>query len=399
MKNILIICSTLNAGGAAKIVSNLTRHLPEEWGIDILLNSDENIEFSYRGKIISLDIPEPKSRISFLYQGEVFLKRWTVILKLKRQKHYKACISFMDSANIVNILTGSRYCNVIINIVNNMSAQGKNIPVYRWVVCPLIRMFYNRADKIVAVSEEVKKDIVSNFGVNPQKVTSILCSIDIEDIDNQIKCDVTEFEKIWFSKEKTVITAGRMEKQKGQWHLIRAFSRVLEQIPDAKLVIFGNGSLEGYLKKLVRDYHMESSVLFYGFNKNLDKYISRSAVFVFPSLYEGLSMTILEALACSVPCIATDCSSGTKEQLAPGYMGGIVGYYKAEYGIIVEKSSEEMPDASVALDCSEQGMADAIVELLKSEDIRRYYANKARERSKVYDAERIGEQWLEIIEK
>lgn len=54
MKNILIICSTLNAGGAAKIVSNLTRHLPEEWGIDILLNSDENIEFSYRGKIISL---------------------------------------------------------------------------------------------------------------------------------------------------------------------------------------------------------------------------------------------------------------------------------------------------------------------------------------------------------
>ena len=398
MKKVLIICSTLNAGGAAKIVSNFTRHLPDEWSIDILLNSDKNIEFPYKGEIISLGIKEPKRLTSFNYHGKVFLKSWKKIRKLKRQNQYKACISFMDSANIVNIFTGNRHCKVIINIVNNMSGQKKNLPVYRWIVCPLIKIFYNRADKIIAVSEEVREDIISNFGINAQKVTTILCSVDIKDIDERVKYDITEKEN-WFLKERTVITAGRIEKQKGQWHLIRAFSKVLEYIPDAKLVIFGEGSLEGYLKKLVQDYQMESNVLFGGFNSNLDKYISRSALFVFPSLYEGLSVTILEAMACSVPCVATDCSSGAREQLAPGYEGEIIDYYKAEYGIIVERSSERMPDASVELDRSERGMAEAVIELLKSEDMRKHYADKARERSGVYSVEEVSKHWIGVIEE
>ena len=65
----------------------------------------------------------------------------------------------------------------------------------------------------------------------------------------------------------------------------------------------------------------------------------------------------------------------------------------------MEQCSKEMYDASVPLDSSEIGMADAIIELLRSDELRFYYAKKAKERSRIYDVERICQQWIELIEK
>ena len=127
-------------------------------------------------------------------------------------------------------------------------------------------------------------------------------------------------------------------------------------------------------------------------------YISKSAVFAFPSLYEGLSVALLEALACALPCIAADGASGAREQLAPDYTGVIRGYYKGEYGILVEESSEEMPDVKKPLDRCENGLAEAMIEVLTSESLRRHYGEKARERSQVYDVELISRQWVEAGE-
>lgn len=129
MKKILVVCSTLDGGGVAKIISNLTTHLPDEWKVDLLLNNDEHVEFPYKGNIISLNIPEPKSRTSCRYQGQVFFKRFKKILQLKKKGNYDVCISFMDSANVVNILTGNTHCEIIITIMNNMSAQDTHEPL------------------------------------------------------------------------------------------------------------------------------------------------------------------------------------------------------------------------------------------------------------------------------
>ena len=78
-KKVLFIVSSLNFGGAQKVISNITTSLPEEYEIDILLNSDKAIEYPYRGKIYSLDVDEPKDREGIFYQFKILIKRLKII--------------------------------------------------------------------------------------------------------------------------------------------------------------------------------------------------------------------------------------------------------------------------------------------------------------------------------
>ena len=90
MKKILIVSSSLDTGGAQKMISNITTALPDGWEADILLNTAKNIQFAYRGNVISLDILEPKSRTSLWYQTKVLIKRLFKLYQLKKQNNYQA---------------------------------------------------------------------------------------------------------------------------------------------------------------------------------------------------------------------------------------------------------------------------------------------------------------------
>ena len=214
MKGLFII-SSLDTGGAQKLFSNVLTHLPDDWDIDILLNTDKDIRFPYKGKIICLGIKEPKDRNGLLYQCKVFFKRLFILYKLRKNTNYNFVISAMDSANVVNILTGSLHGSTIITVLNNMSAS-KERNYNKYIVIPLMKLLYNKADRIVALSQDVKDDIVRNFGIIADIVDVIYCSIDLRYLDQVRKESLTEEEGKDFSKDRTIITAGRMDDQKGQ---------------------------------------------------------------------------------------------------------------------------------------------------------------------------------------
>lgn len=390
---VAILISSMDGGGAAKIVSNISTRLPEDWDIDIILNNADKLEFPYKGRIISLDMNVPLDKDSILYQFKVFWKRIRLLKKLKKERRYDCCISYMDSANLVNILTSNGTCKTVINVVNNMSASAKYNWKFRLIVNPVIKRFYNKADLIFALSMDVKNDLVDNYGIINSKIKVSYCSIVLEEIDKLIRENKGMIDD-WFDINNTVITAGRLNKQKGQWHLIRAFSRVCQVLPNAKLCIFGFGELEEYLKKLVVDYKMENNVKMFGFSNMLDAYIANSALFVFPSLYEGFGTALQEALGCQVACLATDYQTGGREQLSPEYTGKITGIYKGKYGILIPNCSENMLDAIEPLEKEEIILADAIIELLSDKKLREDYAKRARIRSSEYDINRIVELWV-----
>ena len=112
-----------------------------------------------------------------------------------------------------------------------------------------------------------------------------------------------------------VINIGRLTYQKAQVHLIRAFKRVVNEIPSSKLVILGQGELKKELDNEIINCNLQNNVFMLGFQENPYIYLKKSSVFVLSSLYEGMSNALLEAMYCVLPIIATDCKTGTKKIL------------------------------------------------------------------------------------
>lgn len=99
---------------------------------------------------------------------------------------------------------------------------------------------------------------------------------------------------------------GRMEPVKNHAFLIDILVQIKKTQPDAVLLLVGNGSLRSELEKKVEQHHLQDSVIFAGIQKNVNEFLQAFDVMVFPSLFEGLPVTLVEAQAAGVPCYISD---------------------------------------------------------------------------------------------
>ena len=111
-------------------------------------------------------------------------------------------------------------------------------------------------------------------------------------------------------RKKRIVSVARLEPQKNHRLLIEAFAEFLKDFPEYELHIFGIGELEEDLKAQVRELQLEDKIIFRGFSANVREEIIDSAMFVLSSDYEGISNSMIEALAMGVPVISTDCPVG-----------------------------------------------------------------------------------------
>lgn len=400
-KHVLFVIPYLANGGAQRALSNITLHFPEEWDIDILVNSDRYMSYPYRGNIISLEINEKPKTSSVLFQFKVFVKRAVKLYGLKRKKRYAACISFLDSANIANILSGKKYCKVIVSVRCSL-IHPANSWQYRYIVNPLVKLLYNNSDKVVAVSKGVAKELVQYFHLQQSKVVAIENGYDVNEIRNLSLCKQGINKDILLANngKKVIITSGRLSDQKGQGHLIRAFSRVCRQVQDSVLVILGMGPLEGYLKQLAVKNNIEDKVFFAGFTRNPFYHIAKADVFVLPSLYEGYPNSLAEAVCCGIPCIATDFQTGAREILAPQLFGKdnrIDHMVLSEYGILTPVCSGKKYSGGELLEEAEEVLADAMILLLQDKEKNAYYRTKSMERRRELGIGKVVRQWVELL--
>lgn len=110
--------------------------------------------------------------------------------------------------------------------------------------------------------------------------------------------------------EKTVITACRLNEQKNLPMLISAFAAFHKKHPEYTLRIYGEGALKEELKAFAGNYGLAEYVYFPGYAKNIHEIMANSGIFALTSDYEGLSNSMLEALAIGIPTVCTDCPPG-----------------------------------------------------------------------------------------
>ena len=392
MKRVAFMISSLDLGGAQRAVSSVTMSLPSNYDIDIILNDDSNVLYPYNGKIYSLGIKNPKDRTNIFFQLRVFVRRIAYLRKIKKETKYSSFVSFLDSANVANILTGNKYSKTIISVRVNLS-EDKNWK-YKLIVNNLVRLFYNKADYIVALSEGVRRDLIDNFNLREDKVITIYNGYDIENIRlrGSEECPLSID-----SSKLNFITMGRLTYQKGQWHLIRAFAELYKTYKDIRLYILGVGELEGYLRNMIHDNNLDDAVFLTGFIDNSYAALSKMDVFVFPSLYEGFGNALVEAMSCGLPCISTDYKSGAREILMDNIDQTVEQMKLTDYGIIVPNMSGEKNTATQELDAAELELKKAMEILINDEDIRRTYSEKSIERADFFSLTRMGKEWDEII--
>lgn len=133
-------------------------------------------------------------------------------------------------------------------------------------------------------------------------------------------------------RDRTIVTVGRITKQKNQMLLLEAFSQISSDFPQYKVLVYGEDSGDGTKKQLetyCSSHQLEGRVLFMGASSTLEKDIFNAGLFVLPSDFEGMPNALMEAMALGIPCIATDCPCGGSAMLMEQFGGILVSPGKA----------------------------------------------------------------------
>jgi glycosyltransferase involved in cell wall biosynthesis len=172
--------------------------------------------------------------------------------------------------------------------------------------------------KFMVISESTKEDLVKR-GIPEGDVFVIKCGI-----DQALYVVNPQIEKY---SAPTIIYLGRLKKYKSIDHLLTGFSLLLERMPEARLVIVGEGDYKGRLMDLAGKLNLENRVEFTGYVDKQEKVkrLQKSWVAVYPSLKEGWGLTNIEANACGTPVIASNVP-GLKDSVIEGKTGLLFEY-------------------------------------------------------------------------
>jgi glycosyltransferase involved in cell wall biosynthesis len=236
-----------------------------------------------------------------------------------------AMLSALNHANVVALWARRWARSQTRLVVSERNTPSEEVSGGGWkerAIAALIGRYYRWADDIVAVSNGVAADLCEMSGLPRCRVKVIYNPVVTPEMSELMRA---EPQHPWFTDlgPPIVLGVGRLEPVKNFAALVRAFARVHAQRP-CRLVILGEGSERGRLQALVERLAVSASVALPGFEPNPFACMSRAAVAVLASLWEGFPNTLAEALACGTTVVSTNCRSGPAEILEDGKYGLLV---------------------------------------------------------------------------
>jgi glycosyltransferase involved in cell wall biosynthesis len=172
---------------------------------------------------------------------------------------------------------------------------------------------------------------------------------------------------------KTILAAGRLNRQKGYDMLIEAFAGVAEDHPDWRLRICGDGPLKADLQRMIDAHGLADAVVLAGPARDLGAEMTAASMFVLSSRWEGLPLVLLEAMSKGMAIAAFDCETGPRD-------------------VVDDRRNGLLADAGDV-----GALATAIRELIEDEPLRRRCAEGALATAAEYGMDHIGPQWTELL--
>lgn len=311
-KKIMFFIYRLSYGGAARTMMNIVNHIDRDKFEPVLVTL--NFTFDYEQYV--------KEDVTFIKLPTKRLRSAIVPLaKLIKHEQPDVLFSTIPNYNTIAILAKLLSRTKTKIVVREAAYLGGSFKENIKLRC--YGLLYKLANKVVALSQGVKNNIITRYRVNPNQIEVIYNPVDIEYIEEAMLQPLNESNQALFkTNERIIISIGRLVKEKDQATLLRAFQRVQEEIP-SKLIILGEGELETTLKTLANQLQIEESVHFVGFQQNPYAFFHQADLFALTSTTEGFGHVLVEAMATETPIVSTRCAPGGEEVLQNGKYGKI----------------------------------------------------------------------------
>jgi len=312
-KKISLFLPSLAGGGAERVAVTLANEfVAQGLLVDVVLACEQGL---------LADELDPLVRV-------VCFKKKRLLLSFFSLCHYlyvarpDALISGLWHANLVAALARFFYFRKLSFVVvehNTFSRYFYGFSKARTLlVKTLVALLYHSPDYVIAVSKGAADDLEKEIG---KDVKAIYNPIPLSTIALK-KSQITN-SAIFSAGVPVIVAAGRLMPEKNFFNLLDAFFIARKSV-DVRLVILGEGPLRPLLEQKIKSSEFGADVLLAGFQRNPYAWFSKSALFVLSSDVEGFGNVLIEAMACGVPVISTDCPSGPSEILEHGRWGQLV---------------------------------------------------------------------------
>lgn len=320
--DVSVFVSNLHVGGAELAMLQIAEGLAASGlSVDLVLIQAEGAfmsQVSDRIRVVNLAGRRTRNSI------------WKLVRYLRKEKP-AGLISALDGPNVIAILAKflSRVPTRLIITINSHLSLAYNADndrrLARFNIQALFRVLrfaYPYADEIVAISAGAADDAARLTKIPRERIRVFYLPV-LTDRFDQLKTGSVGDPSLLAEDVPNVLSVGRLTPAKDFVTLIRAFSIVVKHVP-ARMVILGEGESRPELEVLIRDFGLQDAILLPGFVDNCYPYMAACDLFVTSSAWEGLSMVLIEAMACGAPVISTDCESGPREILEDGAWGRLV---------------------------------------------------------------------------
>lgn len=351
MKRFVFFDATLLQGGAERVISLLSREMAKkDLSVKILVYKDIEPFYTIDPRVELVYVCRETGR-------ENLLKNLLWMRKFYRE-HADVIISFLAPYNILTLIAtlGGKQTVIVADRNDPRHVPGK-LPVRK-----LRDFLYRFADGVIVQTKHNQ----AYFSKAIQRKSRVIYN----PVDMQEKAGMA----LRTTREKTIVTVGRLLPQKNQEMLLDAFAAIADAFPEYKLVIYGDGAHRENLEEKVSQLKLENRVSMPGSFKDIHQRIASAELFVMSSNYEGMPNALIEAMCLGLPVISTKVSGAT-DLIRHG-----------ENGLLVDVGDTA-------------GLAQAMQILLSDENMRESFGREATRLNETLKIEDITRQWLEAVEK
>ena len=313
--NILHLITRLPIGGAERMLLGVLHNLDSNQFNSVVCCIQDRGELADEVESIGV----PVISLGLMKKGRYDRSIVPILRNIMNEHHINVIHTHLYHANLYGRIAANKESIPTIASVHNTYAKRKwHRHLINWFLA-------KRTFRITAGSAAVKDDLLKVDHIKNNKVAILPNAIDLQRVQSNLSNKEAKYALGIESTDILIGTVGRVEEQKGHKYLLEAISHLKnnKDIQNIKLLIVGDGRLLPSLKLMAKNLDINDISLFPGNISNLGDIYRAIDIFVMPSLWEGLSLSMLEAMAAKLPIIATDVG-GVRDVLGDNKYGKIV---------------------------------------------------------------------------